>query len=61
MVDTVVGLEQSAFIKGRQILDGPMMVNELVHHFKSKKKKLMILKSTLKKTMTRLVGSFLIR
>ncbi|KAL4589632.1 hypothetical protein LXL04_002540 [Taraxacum kok-saghyz] len=30
VVNFVVGGEQSAFIKGRKILDGPLMVNELV-------------------------------
>ncbi|KAL4583477.1 hypothetical protein LXL04_008050 [Taraxacum kok-saghyz] len=31
VVDSVVGDEQTAFVKGRQILDGPLMVNELVN------------------------------
>ena len=30
VVSSVVSIEQSAFIKGRQILDGPLMLNEIV-------------------------------
>lgn len=34
----VVTREQSAFVKGRQILDGPLMVNKIVDWCKKKKK-----------------------
>ncbi|GJV26891.1 RNA-directed DNA polymerase, eukaryota, reverse transcriptase zinc-binding domain protein [Tanacetum coccineum] len=44
VVDTVVSVEQTTFIKGRQILDDPLLVNELVDWYKKKKKKMMILK-----------------
>ena len=40
----IIGMEQYAFIKSRQILVGPLMVNELVKWFKKKKKKLMFFK-----------------
>nr|GEV49138.1 putative RNA-directed DNA polymerase, eukaryota, reverse transcriptase zinc-binding domain protein [Tanacetum cinerariifolium] len=30
VVDSIVSLEQTAFVKGRQILDGPMLVNEVL-------------------------------
>ena len=30
VIHSVVSLKQSAFIKGRQILDGPFLLNELV-------------------------------
>ncbi|GJT09442.1 putative RNA-directed DNA polymerase, eukaryota, reverse transcriptase zinc-binding domain protein [Tanacetum coccineum] len=42
VVDSVVSMEQSSFIKGRQILDGPLMVNEILELYKKKKKKVMI-------------------
>lgn len=32
------------FVKGRQILDGPLMVNEIISWYKKKKIKVMILK-----------------
>ncbi|GJT77168.1 RNA-directed DNA polymerase, eukaryota [Tanacetum coccineum] len=41
VVSSVVGIEQSAFIKGRQILDGPLMLNEIVGWSKAKKRQLM--------------------
>nr|KAJ0196886.1 hypothetical protein LSAT_V11C700362410 [Lactuca sativa] len=44
VIQDVIGLEQSAFLKGRQILDGPLIVNELTRWFTKRKKKLMILK-----------------
>lgn len=37
VLHNVIGLEQSAFLKDRQILDGPLLVNELVRWFKKKK------------------------
>ena len=40
----LIGGVQSAFLKGRQILDGPLKVSELVSWFKRKKKRLMIFK-----------------
>ncbi|GKB55633.1 RNA-directed DNA polymerase, eukaryota, reverse transcriptase zinc-binding domain protein [Tanacetum coccineum] len=33
VIDSVISNEQSAFIKGRQILDGPLMINEIVEWF----------------------------
>nr|GEY28825.1 RNA-directed DNA polymerase, eukaryota [Tanacetum cinerariifolium] len=43
VIDTVISMEQSAFIKQRQILDGPLMVNEVIQWCKRKKSKLMVL------------------
>ena len=35
VVETVVSVEQTAFVKGRQILDGPLLVNRLLDWRKS--------------------------
>nr|GEX24020.1 RNA-directed DNA polymerase, eukaryota, reverse transcriptase zinc-binding domain protein [Tanacetum cinerariifolium] len=45
---------QSAFVKDRQILDDPFILNELVQWCKKKRKQSMIFKLTLKKLMTQL-------
>lgn len=44
VISPVVSGEQSAFIKDRQILDGPFILNEVVAWAKAKKKQLMISK-----------------
>ena len=59
VIGSVVGAEKSAFIKDRQILDGPLMVNELVQWFKKRKKKLMILKIDFEKVYDSLSWEFL--
>ncbi|GJS91543.1 RNA-directed DNA polymerase, eukaryota [Tanacetum coccineum] len=44
VIDSVISNEQLAFIKGRQILDGPLMINEIVEWCKRRKKKAMLFK-----------------
>ncbi|XP_071730763.1 uncharacterized protein [Rutidosis leptorrhynchoides] len=44
VIGSVISPEQSAFIKERQILDGPLIVNEVVDWCKRKKKKAMLFK-----------------
>ncbi|GJV94325.1 RNA-directed DNA polymerase, eukaryota, reverse transcriptase zinc-binding domain protein [Tanacetum coccineum] len=44
IIADIVNPVQFAFIKNRQILDGPMILNEVVHTLKRKKKKAMIFK-----------------
>ncbi|GKE09575.1 RNA-directed DNA polymerase, eukaryota, reverse transcriptase zinc-binding domain protein [Tanacetum coccineum] len=44
VVDKVVSPEQSAFISGRQILDGPLMLSELMAWYKKQNHKLMMFK-----------------
>lgn len=44
MLDSVISPMQSAFLKGRNILDGPLILNEVLQHYKQKKKKAMFLK-----------------
>nr|GEY88124.1 RNA-directed DNA polymerase, eukaryota [Tanacetum cinerariifolium] len=44
VVDKVISHEQSAFISGRQFLEGPLMLSEVMDWYKSRNKKLMIFK-----------------
>ncbi|GJR37779.1 putative RNA-directed DNA polymerase, eukaryota, reverse transcriptase zinc-binding domain protein [Tanacetum coccineum] len=44
VVGKVVSHEQSAFIPGRQILDGPLMLSEVIDWYKKRKKRLMLFK-----------------
>ncbi|KAJ9557832.1 hypothetical protein OSB04_012446 [Centaurea solstitialis] len=50
---------QTAYIKGRSILDGPLMVNELISWAKKAKKKLLILKVDFAKAFDSLNWNFL--
>ena len=38
VIDSVVSLEQSALIKGRQIFDRPLMLSEIIANYKVQKK-----------------------
>ncbi|GKB11447.1 putative RNA-directed DNA polymerase, eukaryota, reverse transcriptase zinc-binding domain protein [Tanacetum coccineum] len=44
VIAPVISNEQTAFVSQRQILDGPLMVNEIIDWYKRKKERLMILK-----------------
>nr|GEU78008.1 hypothetical protein [Tanacetum cinerariifolium] len=44
VIDKVVSKEQSAFIAGRQILDGPLIISEIIQWYKKRKKKMLIFK-----------------
>ncbi|GKA93672.1 putative RNA-directed DNA polymerase, partial [Tanacetum coccineum] len=59
VVDLVVSDVQSAYLKGRQIMDGPLMVNEILSWVLGKKNAFFYLKSTLKRRSTRLIGNSL--
>lgn len=50
VIDDIVSMEQSAFLKGRQILDGPFILNETLSWCKKHKQKTMILKIDFQKT-----------
>ena len=60
VIGKLISSEQSGFIKGRQILDGPLMVSEVMEWYKSKNKKLMVFKLILKRRMILYVWSTLI-
>ncbi|GJR41094.1 putative RNA-directed DNA polymerase, eukaryota, reverse transcriptase zinc-binding domain protein [Tanacetum coccineum] len=49
VVRKLVSHEQSAFISGRQILDGPLMLNEIIDWYKKRHKKMLIFKVDFKK------------
>ena len=44
VIDKVVSKEQSAFISGRCILDGSLMLSEIMSWYKKKKRNLMLIK-----------------
>ncbi|KAL4557518.1 hypothetical protein LXL04_035699 [Taraxacum kok-saghyz] len=46
VLHTIINPTQSAFVQDRQILDGPLIINEIVDWAKKKKKKIMALLST---------------
>ncbi|GKC45169.1 RNA-directed DNA polymerase, eukaryota, reverse transcriptase zinc-binding domain protein, partial [Tanacetum coccineum] len=59
VIDSVISQEQSAFIKHRQILDGPLMVNEVIQWSKRKKAKLMVFKIDFEKAFDSISWDFL--
>ncbi|GJZ72826.1 RNA-directed DNA polymerase, eukaryota, reverse transcriptase zinc-binding domain protein [Tanacetum coccineum] len=44
VIDKIISQEQSAFILDRQILDGPLMLSEMIDWYKKRKKKMLIFK-----------------
>lgn len=61
MVGSLVGMEYSAFIKGRQSLDGPLIINVVVACCKKQKKKVMILKVDFEKVFYSMSWDFFIK
>ncbi|GJR32994.1 putative RNA-directed DNA polymerase, eukaryota, reverse transcriptase zinc-binding domain protein [Tanacetum coccineum] len=59
VIPLVVSEVQMAFIKGRQIMDGPLLVNEIILWAKKHKKKLLLLKVDFEKALDSLSWSFL--
>ncbi|GKA37476.1 RNA-directed DNA polymerase, eukaryota, reverse transcriptase zinc-binding domain protein [Tanacetum coccineum] len=59
VLDNIVSPVQSAFISGRQILDGPLMVSEIIDWYKKKNKKLMIFKVDFEKAFVSVNWSYL--
>ncbi|XP_071719506.1 uncharacterized protein [Rutidosis leptorrhynchoides] len=60
VIDSVISNNQSAFVKGRQILDGPLIINELVDWCKRKKKQAMLLKVDFEKAFDSISWEYLI-
>nr|GEV47220.1 RNA-directed DNA polymerase, eukaryota, reverse transcriptase zinc-binding domain protein [Tanacetum cinerariifolium] len=61
VIDSIISQEQSAFIKNRQILDGPLMVNEVIQWCKHKKSKLMVFKIDFEKAFDTVSWDFLFK
>jgi len=49
VIESIVSIEQSAFVKGWPILDGSLMVKEIMDWYKKKKKQVMIFKIVFEK------------
>nr|GEU98378.1 RNA-directed DNA polymerase, eukaryota, reverse transcriptase zinc-binding domain protein [Tanacetum cinerariifolium] len=60
VVDKVISHEQSAFISGRKILDGPLMLSEVMDWYKSRNKKFMIFKVDSEKACDSVSWEFLV-
>nr|GEV72802.1 RNA-directed DNA polymerase, eukaryota [Tanacetum cinerariifolium] len=61
VIDSIISREQSAFIKNRQILDGPLIVNEVIRWCKRKKSKLMVFKIDFEKAFDTVSWDYLFR
>ncbi|GJX30506.1 putative RNA-directed DNA polymerase, eukaryota, reverse transcriptase zinc-binding domain protein [Tanacetum coccineum] len=59
VLDKLVSPTQSAFISGRQILDGPLMVSEIIEWYKKRNKKLMIFKVDFEKAFDSVSWNYL--
>ncbi|XP_071686617.1 secreted RxLR effector protein 78-like [Rutidosis leptorrhynchoides] len=59
VMDRIICKEQSAFIAGRQILDGPFILNETMEWCKKRKEKLMIFKIDFEKAYDTVPWDFL--
>ncbi|KAJ9543652.1 LOW QUALITY PROTEIN: hypothetical protein OSB04_023359 [Centaurea solstitialis] len=59
VLDTVINDYQTAFIKGRSILDGPLMVNEVIAWAKRRRKKILLFKVDFAKAFDCLNWNFL--
>ncbi|GKV24336.1 hypothetical protein SLEP1_g33963 [Rubroshorea leprosula] len=59
VIGKVISVSQSAFIKGRQLVDSVLALNELVHDMKSKRKKGVIFKADFEKAFDTVDWSYL--
>ncbi|GKD00366.1 RNA-directed DNA polymerase, eukaryota, reverse transcriptase zinc-binding domain protein [Tanacetum coccineum] len=55
VIPLVIGEVQMAFLKGRQITDGPLLVNKIVSWAKKRKKKLLLFKLDFEKAFDSLI------
>ncbi|KAJ0585981.1 putative RNA-directed DNA polymerase [Helianthus annuus] len=60
VLNSVVSCSQSAFISGRNIIDGPLIINEIVGWAKKAKKEMFIFKADIEKAYDTLNWKFLI-
>ena len=59
MVNSVISDVKSTYIKGRQIIDGPLMVNEIINWASKKNKRLFLFKEVFEKAFDSLDWKFL--
>ena len=59
VISTVISQEQTAYVKGKNIVDGPLIVNELITWAKRTKKKMFILKVDFEKAFDNLNWNYL--
>ncbi|KAJ9557765.1 hypothetical protein OSB04_012379, partial [Centaurea solstitialis] len=59
VVGKIVSMEQSAYVEGRQILDGPLMVNEVCGWAKRAKKRILLFKVDFEKAFDSISWSYL--
>ncbi|GJV69249.1 RNA-directed DNA polymerase, eukaryota [Tanacetum coccineum] len=59
VIDSLISPEQTTFIRGRQILDGPLLVNELIDWYKRKKITLMVFKIDFEKAFDSVSWDFI--
>ena len=56
VMNSIISTFQSAFLKGRHLVDEVLVVNEVVDLAKKMKRECLILKSILRKLVTRWIG-----
>lgn len=61
VIDSLVNHVQFAFVKGRQILDGPLMMNEIIQWYKRKTNNLMVLKVDFDKAYDFVIWDYLLQ
>ncbi|GJR01642.1 RNA-directed DNA polymerase, eukaryota, reverse transcriptase zinc-binding domain protein [Tanacetum coccineum] len=59
VIDKIVSKEQSAFIAGRQILDGPIILSEIIEWHKKRNKQLLIFKVDFEKAFDSISWKYL--
>nr|GEZ85706.1 hypothetical protein [Tanacetum cinerariifolium] len=59
VIDSIISHEQSAFISDRQILDGPLILSEVIDWYKKRKKKMMLFKVNFEKAFDSVSWRFL--
>ena len=56
IAEEVIGGNQSGFIKGRNILEGVVILHEVIHELKTSKKKGLIMKIDFEKAYDKVIG-----